>query len=302
MRQKFPYDPLRSLSEMAGLISEVTGVPSEKVIQRLKKEHANLGISVKSAFAKAIRHDGAERYVYNEAMERFYQNTDSFLYELAIWNLNNLKQDLGKWCCNWITKHLGPSKILSIGDGMGFESLRMEQAGHQVTYFEVPSYCAEFARRLFEKNQSSITHLTDPERISSRSFDALICLDVLEHVSDPSGFVKMLKSYLAPGGIFIVHAPYFMIQANYPTHIAASRKHSGSTKLYTDAGFRILDGRTLWNPLVLQAPGGTQFTPSITGKLKLALGKPYLKTGRTSVKPFQWIHRAKMRHQRWFEK
>ncbi|WP_411825302.1 class I SAM-dependent methyltransferase [Luteolibacter sp. AS25] len=286
---------------MSGLISEVTGIPTRQVIQRLQSERANIGSSVKSAFNHAIKTDGAKRYVYNSAMERFYQNTDSFLYELAIWNMNGLKQDLGRWCSDWISKKLGSSNVLSIGDGMGFECLRLKQAGHQVTYFEVPGYSAEFAKRLFQRNNSEVQHLTNPDLIPSGTFDAMICLDVLEHVPDPPSFVRMLKAHLRPGGIFIVHAPYYMIQANYPTHVASSRQYSGDTGLYEDAGFRVIDGRPLWNPIVLQAPGGDQFSTSLSGKLRLALGKPYLMAGRKSARPFRFIHQIKDKHQGWFD-
>lgn len=286
---------------MAGLISEVTGVPLEKVNHRLLKESRNIGSSVKAAFEKAIKDHGAERFVYNDAMERFYENTDSFLYELAIWNLNSLKQEMGAWCCDWITRRLGASKVLSIGDGLGFECLRIAEAGHDVTYFEVPGFSAEFAKRLFEKKRAEIHQLTDPEKIPSKTFDAIICLDVLEHIPDPPGFVEMLKGYLKPGGVFIVHAPFYMIHPNYPTHVAASRKFSGDMKLYTAAGFRVLDGRPLWNPVVLQAPGGEKLASSVLGKLCLLSGKPYLMTGRDSVKPFRVIHKAKRKHQHWFE-
>jgi len=285
---------------MAGLISEVTGIPVEEVNQRLENENRNIGSSVKAAFKEAVKTHGAQRFVYNEAMERFYEKTDSFLYELAVWNLNGLKQDMGAWCCDWITRRLGSSRVLSIGDGMGFECLRIAEAGHDVTYFEVPGYCAEFANLLFKRKRAEVHQITDPEKIPSREFDAIICLDVLEHIPDPPSFVEMLKSYLRPGGVFIVHAPFYMIHPNYPTHVAASRKFSGSLKLYTDAGFRVLDGRLLWNPVVLQAPGGKRLSSSVLGKFRLMLGKPYLMTGRESVKPFRIIHKIKRKHQHWF--
>jgi len=286
---------------MAGLISRVTGVPIKKVNQRLEHKSRNIGSSVKKAFNKAIRNHGAQRFVYNEAMQRFYETTDSFLYELAVWNLNTIKQEMGAWCCDWITRSLGKSNVLSIGDGMGFECLRIAEAGHDVTYFEVPGYCAQFANLLFEKKNAGVHQLTDPKKIPSKTFDVIVCLDVLEHIPDPPSFVEMMKGYLKPGGIFIVHAPFYMIHPNYPTHVAASRRFSGNMKLYTDVGFRVLDGRPLWNPVVRQAPGGEKLSSSILGKFRLMLGKPYLMTGRKSVKPFRRIHEIKRKHQHWFE-
>ena len=294
------FDPLASQADMVALISEVTGAPAVKVNMRLEKERGGIGSSVKSAFNKAVRDHGAKRFVYNEAMERFYENTDSFLYELAVWNLNGLKQEMGAWCCDWITRTLGPSKVLSIGDGLGFECLRVAEAGHDVTYFEVPGYSAEFAKLLFARKGADVRQLTDPEKIPGRTYDVIVCLDVLEHISDPPTFVEMLKGYLKPGGVFIVHAPFYMIHPNYPTHVAESRRFSGDMKLYTDAGFRVLGGRPLWNPIVLQAPGGEKISSSVLGKFRLMMGKPYLMAGRKSVKPFRMIHSIKRKHQHWF--
>ncbi|MFK7852264.1 MAG: class I SAM-dependent methyltransferase [Akkermansiaceae bacterium] len=286
---------------MAGLISEVTSMPIATVESRLRKEELNIGSSVRVAFEKSIKSSGAERHVYNDAMEHFYETTDSFLYELAIWNLNQLKQEMGVWCCDWITRHLGKCEVLSIGDGLGFECLRFARAGHEVTYFEVPGYCAEFAKKLFQNTHTMVTHLTSPKAIPEASSDAIICLDVLEHVEDPVAFLEVLKGYLRPGGVLIAHAPFYMIHPNYPTHVAASRKFSGDSSLYTNAGFRVLDGRAMWNPIVLQAPGGKRLPPAVLGKLRLLLGKPYLMTGRNSVRPFRILHGMKRKYQARFD-
>ena len=294
------FDPLKKRADMAGLISEVTGTPLAEVNRRLDAERAEAGANVKAGFAEKVRTDGCERHVYNDAMERFYGGTDAFLYELAVWNLNEIKTSMGKWSCDWITKNLGRSKVLSIGDGLGFECLRFADAGHDVTYFEVPGYTASFAEKLFARRQSPVTHLTDPLKIPRGGFDAMICLDVLEHVPDPPGFVRTLLANLRPGGVFVVHAPFYLIQKNYPTHIRSSRRHSGDLSLYTDAGFKFLDGRFMWNPIVLQAPGGRAITPSAYGKLRMLITKPYLMMGRSRSKPFVPLLSIKRSKQQWF--
>ena len=65
---------------------------------------------------------------------------------------------------------------------MGFDCLHWAKQGHAVTYFELPGYGPRFATKLFDGAGVKIPMLTDPSAIPLESFDAITCLDVLEHV------------------------------------------------------------------------------------------------------------------------
>jgi SAM-dependent methyltransferase len=266
---------------------------------RLREENANPGANVAHAFKKA----GLEPYVWSEAMARFYEQSDAFLYELVVWNANKLKCRMRWWVARYLADYAqGMCKVLCIGDGLGFDSAYLAQIGHNVTYYEVPGYTESFAGKVFAEQRAGIpiTVLTDTGQIPRESYDVVVCLDVLEHVPDPTGFVRTLAGYLRPGGLFIVHAPFYMIHPSNPTHLKANRRYSGSISLYRRHNLRLLDGQTGWNPLVFEKiPGSSPNHPTFRLKiLALRLAGLYLSLGRFSVMPFWWVDSYRRKHNR----
>ncbi len=296
-------DPLKKSEDMIALIARVTGEPTDVVRERLARERREGGVSVREAFAAG----GGTPFVYDEAMARFYEETDAFVYELAVWNANGFKKQMGRWVARWLKERTpGPRRVLSIGDGLGFEALRLARKGHDVTYFELPGVTARFARELIAESgvalteepdasvvPGRVTYLTDPGAIPSGTFDALVCLDVLEHVPDVPGFLAMILKHLKPGGVLFAHAPFYMIHRSYPTHLRASRRYAGSVRLYRDAGLRLLDGQPMWNPLVWQTPGGEAVRGSALRRAALRVTQPWLMCGRVATWPLLPVHWAK---------
>ena len=157
---------------------------------------------------------------------------------------------------------------------------------------------------MFDPAGEAIKIASDSAKIQKEYFDAVVCLDVLEHVKDAEGFIKQLVSFLRPGGILIVHSPFYMIHPSNPTHLKANRKYSGSLELYYKSGLRLINGRFFWNPLVFEKisdkvqPHKPQ--RSALGLFAIKLGGLYLSLGRFSVLPFLWIDSYRKSHSRWF--
>ncbi len=61
-------------------------------------------------------------------------------------------------------------------------------------------------------------HLLDQE-LEAGSWDFILCIDVLEHVLQPSEVMKQAKNLLKPKGIFLATTPYF-----YPYHSNAQTR------------------------------------------------------------------------------
>ena len=293
-------EPLDDLETMVSWIVQITNQSESAVRERLWEEFENPGANVAHAFGQAK----LTPYVWSDDLNRFYQQSDAFLYELLIWNRNLLKLKMRKW----IAKHLaeirsGPQEILSIGDGLGFDSLYLAQCGHRVTYFELPGTTHAFAQRVFRNAGCDISVLDDPSQIRAEVFDVVVCLDVLEHVPDPPDFVKTITGYLRPKGLLYVHAPFYMIHPSHPTHLKTNCRYSGSLSLYHQNGLRLIDGQDGWNPIVLKktdgaAPGLSSFRPSL---MRLRLAGGYLGLGRFWFFPFGWINRYRRKQGRWFE-
>lgn len=77
-------------------------------------------------------------------------------------------------------------------------------------------------------------------------FDAIVCLHVLEHLSDPADSVRSALNFLKPGGIFVVEAPnissfqYRLFKKRWqpleiPTHLNHFNPATLS-KIFTDSG------------------------------------------------------------------
>ena len=97
--------------------------------------------------------------------------------------------------------------VLEIGCGAGaFGALVKQQRSCQYTGVELMSQAAEIARTLLDEvvvANIETTALPFPKE----SFDCLICNDVLEHLVDPWAMLKMLTSFLKPGGYIVISLP-----------------------------------------------------------------------------------------------
>lgn len=257
------------------------------------------GISVIKEFKKTA----IEPHIYSEQMADFYRSTDAFLYELVIWNRNRLKRRMRKHIVRYLDKYYDrPTRILTIGDGLGFDAVYFSQSGHDVTYFELPGKSQAFAKKVFELNSQNVTVTEDISKIPKEHFDAVICLDVLEHVPEPGEFVKQLTGHIKNEGMFVVHAPFYMVHKSNPTHLKSNCRFSGSMSLYKDNGLKLIDGQPYWNPLLFQrsnSAGRQNFTPKIFFIYVCAV---YLLLARFSSLPYWWVNRYRKKRNSWFDK
>ncbi|HWE03388.1 MAG TPA: class I SAM-dependent methyltransferase [Tepidisphaeraceae bacterium] len=286
MKIRTDFDPLHNIDQMADLIGEVTGEPAAIVIDRLEQERLHPGRTVAEDFA---RH-GGPRYLWGKHLEEFYNSTNAFIYELVIWNRNYLKAQMRRWTTRHMATQKRPLRVLSVGDGLGFDCLHLAHKKHDVTYFELAGVSERFARALFARSGLAIDMLTDPAAVPSEKFDAITCFDVLEHVPDPLAMVKTLASWLKPGGLLYVSAPFYMILPWYPTHLRANRRFSGSLELYAQAGLRLVGGQFTWYPIVVQKAGGDTAGRSHSASPLVRLSGLVQKAGRMFAWPFLPIH------------
>jgi 2-polyprenyl-6-hydroxyphenyl methylase/3-demethylubiquinone-9 3-methyltransferase len=106
----------------------------------------------------------------------------------------------------WVDRHvtLQGKRIIDVGCGGGLMSEGMAAMGAQVTGIDLSEKALGVARlHLFETGHSVDYRLISAEAMALESpagFDAVICLEMLEHVPDPASIVRACAHLVKPGG------------------------------------------------------------------------------------------------------
>lgn len=96
------------------------------------------------------------------------------------------------------------SRILDVGAGTGALSLRLRAMGHLVEAVELdPGDWAadDIPVQMIDLNEGL------PARLLQASFDAVCCVEVVEHVNDPFRLLRELYCSLRPGGTLVLSTP-----------------------------------------------------------------------------------------------
>jgi 2-polyprenyl-3-methyl-5-hydroxy-6-metoxy-1,4-benzoquinol methylase len=103
----------------------------------------------------------------------------------------------------------GGSRALDFGCGAGLMSEALTSAGFRVTAVDLdldPKRLLE-ERLAFSKSITFVEGDLVTLDLPSGSFDVIVALDVLEHISPPAPYVNAFERLLSPNGILIVSGP-----------------------------------------------------------------------------------------------
>lgn len=100
------------------------------------------------------------------------------------------------------------SKILDFGCGSGLFVEELAQAGFDSYGIDISSEAIKFGQLRGIKNLSVIdSHKID---FPNNTFDAVLTLDVLEHLEDTEWALAEMERVLKPGGVVVVMVPAYM--------------------------------------------------------------------------------------------
>jgi SAM-dependent methyltransferase len=101
-------------------------------------------------------------------------------------------------------------RVLDLGCGNGALSAELQRAGREVTSQDVSERMVAMTRRHLERQglDPSRVRLGTVEAIAERQhFDAVIALDVIEHIEDDLRAVECLRAALKPSGTLVLSVP-----------------------------------------------------------------------------------------------
>ncbi len=96
-------------------------------------------------------------------------------------------------------------KILEVGSGHGFFLESMEKLGYDITGIEISKEKRKLSKKITKSKILNINLLT--EDIKLKKFDAIVLFHVLEHLSNPSKFLKKISALLNLNGKIILEVP-----------------------------------------------------------------------------------------------
>ncbi len=102
-------------------------------------------------------------------------------------------------------------KILDIGCGDGFLSFVASINNNQVTAIDNNNEAILLSSKFAKYNARLKVYACSVEEFrSDEIFDSIICIDVIEHLNSPNGFLRVVKTNLKKGGTILVGTPLFI--------------------------------------------------------------------------------------------
>ena len=71
-------------------------------------------------------------------------------------------------------------------------------------------------------------------------YDAIVCLEVIEHVPQPEQFSAALSNFLEPDGILFISECFDGIEDRWPTHLYENEAYAGMLPLVLQRHFRLV--------------------------------------------------------------
>lgn len=135
---------------------------------------------------------------------------------------------------HWIVDQVPDGRILDLGCSQGVTSVLLAERGATVVGADIEAPAIEFAQKVREgldaETQERLQFVeADGAEIpfALKSFDHVVCSEVLEHAENPNKVVEEMYRVLKPGGLLVVTVPFGVMphpdhkRVFYPDSLAA---------------------------------------------------------------------------------
>jgi 2-polyprenyl-3-methyl-5-hydroxy-6-metoxy-1,4-benzoquinol methylase/glycosyltransferase involved in cell wall biosynthesis len=189
-------------------------------------------------------------FAYSKKMDQLYAKGLGLAIELATYSKSLTKFQIQAYTLLALDSEQSVAslklKVLFLGDGIGLDSIKIAQSGFDVDYLDfdtsLMSKCASLNINTARKLNSGININVINEL--SQKYDVIICFEVIEHVSDPSEFIKFISESLNSNGIVLISECFDGVYDIWPTHLYANEQFSASLELMMAPFFYLDDINT----------------------------------------------------------
>jgi SAM-dependent methyltransferase len=154
---------------------------------------------------------GKEYWLSHQAQDLGFPN----IFERA-------RLDLTERCLHWLRAllryKLPPAKVLELGSAHGGFVALLRWAGFDAAGLELSQWVVNFARRTFDVPM--LLGPVEEQQIEPASLDAIVLMDVLEHLPDPLATMRHCLTLLKPDGLLLIQTPCYPVNTDYETMLA----------------------------------------------------------------------------------
>jgi len=98
-------------------------------------------------------------------------------------------------------------RVLDLGCSVGYATAQLRRKGYQAVGVDNSPWCIAWAKRLFPAGEYLLCS-AEKLPLADASFDGILCLDVLEHVTAETAAMREIRRLLKPGGTLVLSVPH----------------------------------------------------------------------------------------------
>jgi 2-polyprenyl-6-hydroxyphenyl methylase/3-demethylubiquinone-9 3-methyltransferase len=118
-----------------------------------------------------------------------------------------------------------PTRVLDLGCGDGAVTAELAKDSARVTGVDISRDAIERARAAHPQIEFETTESDEPLPFGDAAFDAVVCLNVLEHVADTQHFLSEARRVLVPEGLLGLTVPFHGVLKNVVVALRSFERH-----------------------------------------------------------------------------
>ncbi len=154
-------------------------------------------------------------------VNRYYEETPQYLYELSYWEATRDKQ---KWfeVLRKACQKSNRRRVLDFGGGVGGLTLTLRRGGILCDHLDVTGNTFSYAAWRFEQEHFPVQMWRAGEPLPRENYDAVFAWDVFEHLYDLENTLDRIHGLLRPGG-WLVSKSTFSESEQHHIHLEKNR-------------------------------------------------------------------------------